>query len=159
MTEQTSSFYPYHPRKIVTGLGVWEANDRKFKVYGILAYRQKISEEILSNAKRYLLNDIDEIIQSGPKDDGLGFIIIHPGDLGVSILIHWWTQGSVLSQHVKRWLPDSAIPIDMSSKHVLGCVWELGLINAEQLIWRETMMSDKASPAEYLAARPKVTEV
>ncbi|MEM7033899.1 MAG: hypothetical protein AAF629_30435 [Chloroflexota bacterium] len=159
MPDETASFYPYHPRKVTTDLGIWEAASRKFKVYGILADGQEITKEIIENAKSYVFNDSDQIIGAGPKDDGLGFIIIHPGELGVSVLIHWWSQGSVLCQHVRRWVWGSDVPLDMSSQHVLGCVWELGLINAEQLIWRDTMMVEPANSNEYLANRPAFTAV
>ena len=48
---------------------------------------------------------------------------------------------------------DSSEPIDMSARNVVACVWELALINAEQMIWRDTMMHDNASPEIYLNTR------
>lgn len=153
------AFYPYRPREVVSDLGTWESGTQKFKVYGILAEGQKITENIINNAHNYLLNDIPDVIGSNDENDGLGFVIIHPGELGVSVLVHWWIQGSVLCQHVRRWLWGSDVAIDMSSKHVVACVWELGLINAEQTIWRSTMMNETSSPSNYLATRPNLNAV
>ena len=36
---------------------------------------------------------------------------------------------------------------------VIVCVWELAVIDAEQKIWRETMMGDKSDLSAYLATR------
>ena len=92
-------------------------------------------------------------------DNGLGFVIIHPGDLGVSVLVHWWIQGSVLCQHIRRTLWGANIPMDTASRPVIACVWELGLINAEQAIWRDTMMKADSDPAVYLRTRSDMQEV
>ena len=43
--------------------------------------------------------------------------------------------------------------MDTVTRPVVGCVWELALINAEQEAWRRTMMKPEPSPAAYLASR------
>ncbi|MEM7195127.1 MAG: hypothetical protein AAF402_09265 [Pseudomonadota bacterium] len=153
------TYYPYYPRKVVSDIGVWTSRSGQFKIYGILADSQEITDDTMSNARRYLENDMPAIIESSDQSNHLGFVIIHPGDLGVSILVHWWVQGSVMCQHVRRWLPDADVPVDMSDRHVVGCVWELGLIGAEQVIWRKTMMGKSPDRQGYLDARPDLTEV
>ncbi|WP_292562847.1 hypothetical protein [Mesorhizobium sp.] len=86
-------------------------------------------------------------------DNGMGFVIIHPGELGVSISVHWWIQGSVLCQHIYRKLYSAAEPMDTVKRPVVACVWELALINAEQEAWRKTMMKSEPSPSGYMDAR------
>jgi hypothetical protein len=82
-------------------------------------------------------------------------VIIHPGELGISILAHWWIQGSVLCQHIYRKLYSAIDPMDMDTvkRPVIACVWELALINAEQEAWRKTMMKSHPSPSVYMDAR------
>lgn len=154
------TYYPYKPRKIYKDLGIWQADKFKFKVYGVVAEHREITESILNDASSFLHKDVVKRANASEDSEGLGFIIIHPGgDGGVSILAQWWIQGSVMCQYVKRWLKDSSEATDMSSKHVVGCVWELGLINAEQIIWRNTMMGETSNVERYLETRPTDNEV
>ena len=153
------SFYPYSPRKLNSHLGIWDCGSHRFKVYGIVAENRSITDSVTKNARQFLEKDVIERIRLHNDSDGLGFVIIHPGSLGTSVLAHWWIQGSVLCQLVKRWLPGSPVPIDMSEKNVLGCVWELGLIHAEQMIWRDTMMGEAADPDNYLGTVPDISTV
>ncbi|QBF32943.1 hypothetical protein CFI11_17195 [Thalassococcus sp. S3] len=85
----------------------------------------------------------------GDSND-MGFVIIHPGDLGLSISAHWWAQGSVLCQHIYRRLHDAPLPMDTVSRPVIGCVWELALIQSEQRAWRTAMMRPDPDPEAYL---------
>jgi hypothetical protein len=93
------------------------------------------------------------------EDNGLGFVIIHPGDRGVSVLAHWWIQGSVLCQHIRRTLWGADKPMNTATRPVIACVWELGLINAEQQAWRDTMMTAQPDADSYLNARAAITTV
>ena len=93
-------YYPYHPRK-VSNLGIWEVGSLQLKVYGILAEGQKITEVLLNEARAFADTELPDLVAAEGEDNGLGFVIIHPGDLGVSILLHWWIQGSILCQHIK----------------------------------------------------------
>ncbi|AMY03606.1 hypothetical protein A4R29_14390 [Mesorhizobium ciceri biovar biserrulae] len=85
-------------------------------------------------------------------ENGMGFVIIHPGELGVSILAHWWIQGSVLCQHIYRKLYSATEPMDTVKRPVIACVWELALMNAEQEAWRKTMMKGEPNPLGYMGA-------
>ncbi|MBO9427018.1 hypothetical protein J7444_19945 [Labrenzia sp. R4_1] len=82
--------------------------------------------------------------------NGLGFVILHPGDLGVTIAAQWWSQGSVLCQRIYRRQYDDDVPLDTIRRPSVACVWELEIINAEQTIWRETMMTLRPDRFAYL---------
>ncbi len=151
-------YYPYHPRK-VSNLGIWEVGSLQLKVYGILAEGQKITEALLYEARAFADIELPDLVSAEAEDNGLGFVIIHPGDLGVSILLHWWIQGSILCQHIKRTAWGSGEPMDMAKRPVIACVWELGLIDAEQRVWRETMMVAKPNSAAYLNTVAALLEV
>ena len=142
----------YRPRA-VSDLGHWDVYPLKLKVYGIAADGKEITEMVFDNAHSFVSDEVLPLVEAEGEDNGLGFVIIHAGDLGVSVLAHWWIQGSVLCQHIRRTLWGADTPMDTATRPVIACVWELGLINAEQEIWRETMMISQPDPAAYLSAR------
>ena len=142
----------YHPRA-VSDHGVWEIGSLHFKVYGLLATGKEVTDDMLSVAKAFLEQDVLERVAAMRDSNGLGFVIIHPGDVGLSISAHWWAQGSVLCQHIYRREYSAAAPMDTVARPVVACVWELALINAEQEAWRETMMTREPDRAAYLESR------
>lgn len=159
MTQKTTTpYYPYHPRKI-SNHGVWEVGTLQLKVYGILAKGQEITDDLCNEARAFAEAELPNLVIAEGEDNGLGFVIIHPGDKGTSILLQWWVQGSVLCQHIKRVVRDSGEQLNMSCNPVIACVWELELINLEQRIWRNTMMMAKSDAVVYLNTRTTVFEV
>ncbi len=143
----------YQPRDY-TNLGVWSTGALQFKVYGLVAEAKNVSAEMQSMAKEFIEAQVLERVTSMGESNGLGFIIIHPGDLGISISAHWWVQGSVLCQHNYRKLYGRNESMDTITRPVVACIWELALINAEQEAWRRTMMGAAPDQAAHLEARP-----
>lgn len=148
----------YKPR-VVSDLGSWELGPLKFKVYGLLAGGKEVTDEMATHGQRFIQEDVLPAVAREGDSNNLGFVIIHPGDLGISTAVHWWIQGSVLCQQIHRQLYGAAAPMDTKTRPVVACVWELGLINAEQEIWRRTMMTETPSAAAYLEARAELEAV
>lgn len=147
-----------HPRAM-SNLGIWAIGSLRFKAYGLLARGRVLTSDTISVARRFLETDVAvRVAEMGDSND-LGFVIIHPGDLGVSISAHWWVQGSVLCQHIQRRLYDAAEPMESATRPVIGCVWELTLIGAEQRAWRQTMMNAAPDKTAYLEERPSFNAV
>ncbi len=142
----------YRPRA-VSDLGVWDVAPLKLKVYGILADGQEMTEQVVDTAQSFVGTEVPPLVAAEGEDNGLGFVIIHPGELGVSVLAHWWIQGSVLCQHIRRTLWGADAPMKTAARPVIACVWELALINAEQEAWRKTMMTAEPDALAYLQAR------
>lgn len=142
----------YAPRA-VSDLGLWEIEGLAFKVYGLLAEGKDITDEMVTLGRSFLRDEVLPVIAAEGEDNGLGFVIIHPGDLGISTAVQWWVQGSVLCQQIHRQLYGAAAPMDSKTRPVVACVWELALINAEQEIWRQKMMTDPPNPSAYLTTR------
>lgn len=125
----------------------------KFKIYGLVADSRTIDQAMLILAQSFVRRDVLPRIADEGDDNGMGFVIIHPGELGVSISAHWWIQGSVLCQHIYRKLYSATEPMDTVKRPVIACVWELALINAEQEAWRRTMMKSEPNPSVYMDTR------
>lgn len=142
----------YHPRD-VSNLGQWDIGGLKLKIYGLVADNKKIDRATVTLAQSFVRQDVLPRVANEGDDNGMGFVIIHPGELGVSISAHWWIQGSVLCQHIYRKLYSAADPMDTVKRPVVACVWELALINAEQEAWRAAMMKSEPSPSVYMDTR------
>ncbi|WP_137934847.1 hypothetical protein [Mesorhizobium comanense] len=142
----------YHPRR-VSNLGQWDIGGLKLKVYGLVAHGKRVDDLMQALAQSFVREDVLARVADEGHDNGMGFVIIHPGELGVSISAHWWIQGSVLCQHIYRKLYAAIEPMDTVKRPVIACVWELALINAEQEAWRKTMMKSAPSPSAYMHAR------
>jgi len=148
----------YRPRA-VAHLGFWEVGHLKLKVYGIVAAGKELTSSMIDDANSFVMQDLLPLVSAEGEDNGLGFVIIHPGDLGISVLAYWWIQGSVLCQHIRRTLWGADKPMDTVTRPVIACVWELGLINAEQQVWRDTMMTGRPDAGSYLNARAAIAVV
>ncbi|MDF3217565.1 MULTISPECIES: hypothetical protein [Mesorhizobium] len=110
----------YHPRG-VSNLGQWDIGGLKLKVYGLVADNKKIDEPMATLAQSFVRQEVLPRVADEGDENGMGFVIIHPGELGVSILAHWWIQvrcfvstsiGSCIPQP-NRWtrLRDLLLPV------------------------------------------------
>ena len=143
------SLETFRPRA-VSRHGVRDAGPCRFKVYGLRAPGREVADVDLGEARAFLDGEVVPILAARVEDHGLGFLVVHPGDLGTSFAAHWWVQGSVLCQRIRRRLHGADEPLDMAAGPVVACVWELAIIGAEQALWRETMMTRDPDPRAYL---------
>jgi hypothetical protein len=142
----------YRPRGVLN-LGQWDIGGLAFKVYGLVADNKTIDGDILTLAQSFVRQDVMPRVMDEGDDNGMGFVILHTGETGISILAHWWIQGSVLCQHIYRKQYAASTPVDTARRPVIACVWELALINAEQEAWRKTMMRSEPRPTAYMDVR------
>ncbi|RED52356.1 hypothetical protein [Aestuariispira insulae] len=142
----------YQPR-IISDLGLWKEQAVTFKLYALLADGRSVSEDMRKSAKKIVTDDVLPRIREMGDSNDLGFIIIHPGETGLSISAHWWVQGSVLCQHNHRHAYGADEPMDTVTRPVIACVWELNIIGAEQICWQQTMMNGRPAPTAYLDFR------
>jgi len=139
----------YKPR-VAVDRGVWDLGIILFKVYDLLADGKIVTDEMIETAEAFLREEVVSDATNMGDNNGLGFAIIHPGDLGLTIAAQWWVQGSVLCQRIYRRQYDDAVPLDTINRPAVACVWELEIITAEQRIWRETMMKSQHDKSAYL---------
>ena len=80
---------------------------------------------------------------------GVGFAILHKGDEGLWLLLHWWLEGGIATHILWRSDVDGEAKFVPAQPLLMACVWELGLIDFERRTWMETAMAGKPV-AEYL---------
>ena len=80
---------------------------------------------------------------SASSQQGAGFAILHEGEEGLWLLLHWWLAGGIATQLLWRsGVGDRTEFID-ADPLLMACVWELGIIDFERRAWIETAMSGK----------------
>ncbi|MEM9333071.1 MAG: hypothetical protein AAGA53_17240 [Pseudomonadota bacterium] len=142
----------YSPRK-TTDHGVWDMGTIQFKVYGLLAEGTTITPDMIQKTEAFLKDQVLPKATEMGNNNGLGFAIIHPGELGLTIGGYWWAQGSVLCQQIYRHEYKHTKPLDTISRPAVACVWELQIITAEEKYWRQNMMRADHSAERYLQMR------
>ena len=142
----------HHPRQ-VSSLGNWEIGTLRLKVYGLGLSGNSVTEDHVTGGKEFIRKDVLPRVDAEGKSNGLGFVIIHPGTTGISTSVHWWIEGCVLCQHIKRIVYETGKELDTVVRPVIGCVWELGIVEAERQLWLTHMMGAGTNGTAYLNAR------
>ncbi|WP_420960502.1 hypothetical protein [Brucella sp. IR073] len=78
-----------------------------------------------------------------------GFAIVHQGEEGLWLLLHWWLEGGIATHMLWRSNLDGEPAFVPAEPLLMACVWELGIIDFERRAWMETVMSGKPV-ADYL---------
>lgn len=81
---------------------------------------------------------------------GVGFAVLHQGEEGLWLLLHWWLEGGIATEIL--WQSELGDEVDFMPAQplLMACVWELGIIDFERRAWMETAMAGKPV-ADYLA--------
>lgn len=138
----------YQPRT-VTSLGLWFSSPFAFKIYGLSDRDRSLDGDDWLDAKVWAETRLADIpVEPGGKYPG--FIIVHKGSEGVSLLIHWWVEGCILCHDLIRRPYDGVDPIASLRPHVAGCIWELAILGHERTVWQKTMMSESPDVDAYL---------
>jgi len=122
----------------------------QIKVNAICANGTDIAETIFEGAKACMATARTEVERT--PHQGAGFAILHEGDEGRWLLLHWWVAGGIATRRLWRsdLLPGGhfveADPL------LMACVWELGLIDFERRSWMRTAMAGKPV-SEYIEDR------
>ncbi|MDZ7601541.1 MAG: hypothetical protein U1A06_09240 [Hoeflea sp.] len=74
--------------RAVGALGEWTVAGLGFKIYSIVADGRQVSEAMIEEARVFVSRDVPPIAALVGGSDGVGFVIIHPGETGLSVLAH-----------------------------------------------------------------------
>lgn len=77
-----------YSHRAVENLGIWEIGLVNLKAYAIIANGHELSSGVIDEARAFVSNHVPELVAREGKSNGLGFVIIHLGDLGLTISAH-----------------------------------------------------------------------
>lgn len=144
---------PYRPRYIVFD-DVWEIDGLNLKVYLITEERAKVIPQIIfSSAREHIAASLPAARMQEGQDHGLGYMVIHMGDMATWLLTRWWAHDNVGMSMLASAEPGHTCFESTDHRHFCACVWEHVVINHERDAWvKEVMRKDGTSDA-YLANR------
>ncbi|MBC2883996.1 hypothetical protein H7Q97_01100 [Ochrobactrum sp. CM-21-5] len=107
-----------------------------------------VTQATIGTARRQIAS-AREALAGTPHLDA-GFAILHQGEDGLWLLLHWWLEGGIATEILWQSELDEEVEFMPAQPMLMACVWELGIIDFERRAWMETAMSGK-SIADYLA--------
>ncbi len=144
---------PYLPRRFVSD-GVWSIDGLKLKSY-LITRRDapSIDATMIDNAKSYIELTIPAIRRQEGADHGLGYVIVHAGEMGNWLLIHWWAYEDIaLRMLASAEVGDHRFKSE-DHRRFHACVWEHVAIDHERNAWVQEMMRRDGSAERYLSNR------
>lgn len=142
---------PYRPRP-TRMYRLIEPSGWVLKLYGVSYSWSAVDEQLLTaaaDAAGAVVTSLD------PTDTfGVGFVIAHQGQHAEWVLVHWWQTGGILAHRLLSRPPGSTDPLTLAAPQLVGCVWELPVINFERDCWVSHVLVDPSRPdlTGYLAA-------
>ena len=134
--------------------GVWSIDDMKLKTY-LITRAPEISapDGMLRSARDHVSSKLPGIRQREGADHGLGYAILHLGEMRSWLLAHWWAFEDIALQTMSSAIVDTADFTCQDHRHFHACVWEQVVISYERNAWVKGMMGDEGASEDYLKDR------
>ncbi len=134
--------------------GIRDLAGIQFKLYTIVCREsERISDRKITDALDYIRLNLPSVRQQEGPDHGLGYIILHAGEMSNWLLIHWWAHQDV----AMRLLASADIGDDRfkseDTRRFHACVWEHVVIDHERNAWVERAMTNAGTATDYLDDR------
>lgn len=144
---------PYQPRPVLN-LPVVESNGWYLKRYAILANAKEFDNAIVAAAAEEALRRLPDAgsLNDETGNQGIGFQIVHFAEVAVVSPVFYWQWGSVLAhldQMRASW--DKPTQFRDGVKEVVGCIWEMNIVQFEVEAWVTSLLDGKKSTEDGLA--------
>lgn len=138
----------------VSSLPVVKDHGWQLKRYAILANGRNFDNNIASSALIEAIKRLPDAgrLSDGTSNHGVGFQIVHFAEIAVVSPVFYWQWGSVLAnieQIRAKW--EEPTIFGKGVKEVVGCVWEMEVVNFEINAWKNTLLGTVGTPTERLA--------
>ncbi|WP_370338435.1 hypothetical protein [Parvularcula marina] len=144
---------PYRPRQ-VTALGNWCVGDMRLKLTCMTAEEEAvISEGMIEAARRFTEEILPQKRAIEGTDHHAGFVVLHEGEMGTWLLVHWWAHGDIQLSFLAMALPGTEEFHLQTDRHFHACVWEQVVIGFERDAWVTHVMKEGGRIDDYLEAR------
>lgn len=143
---------PYRARNFVFQ-GCVESGPMRIKFYAIRRSQDAIPTAWLAQTREH----IRDHVHAGAEREGdhydLGFAVVHVGEQGVWLLMHWWAHADICCQLMASARiegPTSIGEFQTVENPFHACVWESIVINHEHRAWVRSMLTEDPDPESYL---------
>ena len=140
----------YVPRHYC-GNGLWRPGDWRLKTYAIHADPAAVPDPRVDTATKAHVTSLFDRSLSGEATDRLGFVITHHGHAATWLLFCWWVRGDSIAEILSRAERASPDRFTVQDSGMIGCVWELAVVEHERRAWVDTMLTARPDPDAYLA--------
>ncbi|MHA3913436.1 hypothetical protein [Halovulum sp. GXIMD14793] len=149
-----NSLQPFRPRPVLA-LSHIERNGWYLKRYAILADGKKFDEAIATAASEEALRRLPKAgsLNNEAGNQGVAFQIVHFAEVGVVSPVFYWQWGSVLA-HLDQMRASWDTPTEFKDgvKEVVGCIWEMNIVQFEVGAWANQLLCGTKSTTDGLTA-------
>ena len=154
MENDLTRLQPYRPRPVLA-LRVIEDRGWHIKRYAIVADGRVFDDTIADAATEEALNRLPKAgaLNDETGNQGVAFQIVHFAEVAVVSPVFYWQWGSVLA-HLGQMRASWDTPTQFTDgvREVVGCVWEMKIVEFEVRAWTEQLLDDKRSAGDGLVA-------
>jgi hypothetical protein len=140
---------PFQARQVLA-LPTAQAGGWTLKRYAILSEGRNFDDKIADAALQAAIARLPAAgdIQDAATNHGVGFQIIHFAEIAVVAPAFYWQWGSVLANAAQIRAPwDKPTEFGIGKDEVVGCVWEMDIVNFEVSAWKATVLGE-GGPAQ-----------
>lgn len=123
------------------------------KLYSIRRDERVIPSGWLDRVRAHVAKHLHPEAEKEGDHYDLGFAVVHAGEQGVWLLMHWWAHADICCQRmVSARLESAPVMSDFSpvERPFHACVWEAVVINHEYRAWVGSMLTADPDPDRYL---------
>jgi hypothetical protein len=133
----------YEPRDFCFA-GIWNVAGLRLKTYLLsLSGASGVEDSLVKNAHSYAADALPQVRREEGPDHGVGYVILHQGEMATWLLIHWWAHNDI----VMRLLASAELGGDrfesQDHRRFHACVWEHVVIDHERNAWVKEAMAAK----------------
>ncbi len=144
---------PFRARNVLS-LPMLKNQGWRLKRYMILANGKSFDSSIASAAGIEAIKRLPDAgsLMDGSGNHGVSFQIIHFAEIAVVSPVFYWQWGNVLAsidQMRAKW--ETPTVFGDGVKEVVGCIWEMNIINFEVNAWTHALLNNDGVPTERLA--------
>lgn len=147
-----NTLQPYRPRPILA-LPTIENSGWHLKRYAILADGRTFDDAIATAAAEEALRRLPKpgSLNDETGNQGVAFQIVHFAEVAVVSPIFYWQWGSVLA-HLDQMRASWDAPTEFGdgAKEVVGCIWEMNIVQFEVETWATQLLGGTKSTDDGL---------
>lgn len=132
-----------------------ESSGWYLKRYAILADGRAFNEAIATAAAEEALKRLPDAgsLNDETGNQGVAFQIIHFAEVAVVSPVFYWQWGSVLA-HLDQMRASWDAPTQFGDgvREVVGCIWEMNIVQFEVGVWANQLLGGKKSTTDGLSA-------